>query len=735
MKPPSYLELGRRRAFGRPVKRPVGPVEPPPDPQSVPDFDLGTWRVRPALRRMTRADRIVALDEPTLLALLVLRERPAAGINRDELAARIYGGGNAEDHEPKLRRVLGLLRRVFSEDGAVRIANAPGDAYVLEIGEPVPGRGLKAADSQVLRDDPGAVEAWAGRPRQRWLGIALAVLVVGGLAAGIVRLVDRGHAVMFGTVSHIIPFATEPGLKTSPSFSPDGRQIVYSWQLGDGSGTHLVVRALGGASWRPLTQSDGLDEYPAWSPAGNLIAFERLTPTGCSVFVVAPDTTGERRVGDCDFGAAGPLTWTRDGRAIIYAHRTQAGLPRQIVSLNVDAGTLTGVTNPVVGMPGDSQPVLAPNGRRLVFARARAIGVADLFLLDLGTVAVERTTRDSRPIGGAAFEGGSLAVVFGSPRGGRSALWRSRMNGSGPDLLLASANDLRGPAISNDGRALAFEEWQLTTRMMQYGAAAPLEVRSAGNALERQLQLSPDRSQYVFVANAGGHEQLWFAPVAAGAARAVPVGEADHVESPHWSPDGRTVAFAIARKDRFDLWAVDVGAGTLTRLSSDGTSRAPSFSHDGRWLYFSSARDGHRQIWRQGWPDGAHAEALTSEGGLAALESPDGNALYYVRPDRVGLWLRNPAPGGDESLVLGELSPADWSSWVVQEDAIWFVLRPDTGTPELARFSIANHIVTHLRPLPDLAPESGMTLAPDGKSVIVATVASARADIKLAELD
>ena len=249
------------------------------------------------------------------------------------------------------------------------------------------------------------------------------------------------------------------------------------------------------------------------------------------------------------------------------------------------------------------------------------------------------------------------------------------------------------------------------------------------------MQLSPDRTQFAFVSNAGGHEQLWLAPVGGGTARAIPVGDADYVESPHWSPDGHAVAFATARKGRFDLWTVDVGSGALAQLSHDGTSRAPSFSHDGRWLYFSSSRDGHRQIWRQAWPDGAHAEALTAEGGLAALESPDGNALYYVRPDRVGLWLRNPSPGGDETLVLGELSPADWDNWVVLEDSIWFVLRPDIGPPELAHYSIANHVVSRLRPLPDLAPESGMTLAPDGKSVIVATVATARADVKLAELD
>ena len=167
MRRPGYLQLGKRRAFGRPMKKPVGPVEPAPDPALVADFELGTWRVRPALGRMTRNDRIVALDRPTLLALLILAERPSGGVNRDVLAARIYGGGTAEDHEPKLRRVLGLLRRVLSEDGAVRIANAPGDAYILEVGAPVPGRGLRPFESNVLKDDPGGVDAWSSRKRKR----------------------------------------------------------------------------------------------------------------------------------------------------------------------------------------------------------------------------------------------------------------------------------------------------------------------------------------------------------------------------------------------------------------------------------------------------------------------------------------------------------------------------------------------------------------------------------------
>ena len=47
-KRPSYLELGRRERFGKRASKPVGPIEPPPRPADVADFQLGTWHVQPA---------------------------------------------------------------------------------------------------------------------------------------------------------------------------------------------------------------------------------------------------------------------------------------------------------------------------------------------------------------------------------------------------------------------------------------------------------------------------------------------------------------------------------------------------------------------------------------------------------------------------------------------------------------------------------------------------------------
>jgi dipeptidyl aminopeptidase/acylaminoacyl peptidase len=264
--------------------------------------------------------------------------------------------------------------------------------------------------------------------------------------------------------------------------------------------------------------------------------------------------------------------------------------------------------------------------------------------------------------------------------------------------------------------------------------AALGDARPGGVALDRQAQLSPDRRELVFVSNRSGRDQLWIAPVTGGEARMLTHADVDYLESPRWSPDGRSIAFAGARAGRFDLWAVTVADGRLERLSDDGVSRAPSFSRDGRWLYYANARSGMWQIWRRSWPEAGTAEALTTEGGFASLESRDGDALYYVRPDRRGLWRRNREPGGDETLVTADLAPADWCNWEVTADAVWFVTRPDDGPAELARYSIADDRLTRIRPLPGLLPGSGMTAAPDG-SLIIAAVATARSDLKLATLE
>lgn len=737
MKRPSYLELGRRQAFGRTARKPVGPVDPPPRPEEAEAFDLGSWHVEPAAGRMRRGAREIALDVQTLQILLILAAAPEAGVGREALAVRVFGVAGSEEHGPKLRRCLGFLRRVFSEDGSVRILNAPGDCYVLEVGEPTAERAAPAPESDVLLENPGAISAWMGRGRRYKLAIAVAGIIVTGIAIGLFFLIDGGRVRLFGTVSRVTPLATEPGDKLSPSFSPDGRQLVYAWRGADGT-EKLYVRGVAGGAPRAITRGEGLDSYPVWSPKGDLIAFQRRTGDACIVAVVTPDGGEPRKLNDCDFGGGGPMTWLPDGVALIYAHRTAWYMPSQIVSVAAKDGQMVAVTNPASGMPGDSQPSLAHTGRRLIFARTRAPGVSDLWLIELGGGIPERATKDLKPVQGTAWEPASLSVIAATPRAGRDQLWRIRFDSTPPHLVLALGEDLRSPSLSNDGHALAFERWHIDSRIAQLPNspdASPATPWRAEAAHERGMQVSADGQRVVFVSNRSGHDQLWVAPAAGGAATQLTRTELDYLETPRWSPDGKYVAYTTAQDGRFDVWVCEVASGQLERITDDGHSRAPSFSRDGKWLYMGSSRGGNWQIWRRPWPGDGKPEQVTTEGGLAAIETPDGNALYYVRADRSGLWIRNRGPGGDDALVTPGLAPLDFRNWNVGADSVWFVTRTVDGPPTLARYLLSEGRIVSTRPVPAVLPDSGVTFAPDGKSVWIAETAKTRVDLEIATIE
>ena len=105
-----------------------------------------------------------------------------------------------------------------------------------------------------------------------------------------------------------------PGADTSPSFSPDGRQIVFE---SDRSGTQqLYVMTADGGGQRRISFGGGRYASPVWSPAGNLIAFTRIAGT----FRIGVMNAARRR-------RAHPDRWLAGRRAELGAQRPVRDVP------------------------------------------------------------------------------------------------------------------------------------------------------------------------------------------------------------------------------------------------------------------------------------------------------------------------------------------------------------------------------------------------------------------------
>lgn len=71
----------------------------------------------------------------------------------------------------------------------------------------------------------------------------------------------------------------------------------------------------------------------------------------------------------------------------------------------------------------------------------------------------------------------------------------------------------------------------------------------------------------------------------------------DGPESPSFSPDGRTVAFAAIREGVTDIFTIDLQTGSVTNVTGDTFAEyAPSFSPDGRQLVYSARVGGNDKI-------------------------------------------------------------------------------------------------------------------------------------------
>ncbi len=541
---------------------------------------------------------------------------------------------------------------------------------------------------------------------------------------------------VLATLSLGIPLTSDPGLEEGPDLSPDGQSVAFLTNYPGKPGLSLVHQFVTNGRAQVLA-SDLLEGFPRWSPDGASIAFPRAAAEGTDLVALRLRDRTERILTHFSGSAHRQnildsllFSWSPDGLSILISDRQTSVDPLTIVKVNLSSGERRILTKPSPQLPGDTQPVLSQNGKRLAFVRQQTHSEADIYVQSIDGSDLRRVTYDAAKVDGVVWVDNDRLIFSSSRLAGRTRLWLVGAAGGPPMRLSGDDGNANYPSLrqTHEGSRLVyqFQIWDTNLWKLTLGAAKTLPSRVAASTWpDFNPSPSPANDFLAFVSKRSGSWELWVS--SEDGTRKLTNFNGAYVDSPRWSPDGHTIVFTAQQNGNRDVYFVPASGGEVRRFTTESSEEGrPSFSQDGTSIYFRSNRSGKPQIWKQPLAGGEAVLATQGEG-YEAFESPDGSRLYFVPSRQLsGLWMV-PVGGGRATMVAPDVQESRW--WMAKH-AIYFIVRRT-----IKRLDLVTHVVTEIADLPGDQPlHTGFSVNRDGDTAYWTQIDQHSADVMIATL-
>jgi Tol biopolymer transport system component len=230
------------------------------------------------------------------------------------------------------------------------------------------GQGLRSiGPSPASEISPGNQGAAFSSDGQKILFVATTGINSGSLGSGIFTIgVDGGG--LSPVLSSPGQSSTDPSALTfnSPSYFPNGQEIVFAAVEGFGSEYRIYAMRLDGSDRRQLTS--GYEDYePLVSPDGAEVAFDRIRNRRSAIYTMSSAGSTPRRISasGCDASLGG---FSPDGRRLVFVqscgHNSAA-----LFTMAPDGSHPRRLTR---SRPGtfDTNPTFSPDGQSIAFLRS-----------------------------------------------------------------------------------------------------------------------------------------------------------------------------------------------------------------------------------------------------------------------------------------------------------------------------------------------------------------------------
>ncbi len=533
--------------------------------------------------------------------------------------------------------------------------------------------------------------------------------------------------------SKIVPFSGLPGREVTPSFSPDGNQMVYAWDGGiEGGNLDVYVKIIGAGEPIRLTDNANDELNPVFSPDGKSIAFVRNFPEHNEIILIPALGGAERKL--YEKASYASLSFSPDGKLLAHTNLDVSTNDTGIFLIDLQTNEKRRVTMPENQIV-DHTPRFSPDGKNLAFIRHFTSFQREIFVIPVAGGELRQITKDNVRIYGLAWNNDNENLFFTSFReADRLNLWQISLNGNNPQLISTGSKEMQSLAVSPDGKTLAFTEETMDENIWEISGdqSRPL-IRST--KADHSQQFSPDGNLIVFASDRTGNYEIWISD-ADGKNQRQLTNSKDSKGSPRFSPDGQFIAFDAQTADKSDVYLISVNGGEPKKLTdSDKNNFLPAWSADGKTIFFVSNRSGNNQIWKMPG-EGGKAVQVTEQGAFEMYAAADGKTIIYSKESgKPGIW--SVGVNGEDEKQIPELAKAGiWRSWFVSPKGVYFTAF--TGQPlftikfyNFESRQISDAFNTAKSPL---SYYSNLSVSPDGQKILYARQDQNTSAIMFAEL-
>jgi serine/threonine-protein kinase len=411
--------------------------------------------------------------------------------------------------------------------------------------------------------------------------------------------------------------------------SPDGQWVGYLdnittlKKVSIAGGPAITLTAVGGTGARGATW--GEDGTIVYATNDTSTGLQRISDAGGeSIVLTRPDP--ERREGDHLWPEFLP-----GGQRVLFTITSASGALAEAQVAVLDLRTSAYETV----LRGAYHAHYVPTGHLVYGAegglRAVAFDVQQLVVQGAAVPVVEQVfTTPEGGVDAAVATHGTLAYVSGS-EGAHQLTWVDRA-GNTQGVVGERWTTLRNVTLAPDERRLALH--------LGFGTESAVWIADLGRAVTSRLVSggdpvwSPDGGRLAIDRNSTGAGQVFAVPATGGDEQLLwqaEQGQQAFVDD--WHPDGNRLAVLLVQGGRDRGAVVSTKGGNPVTFDETRDLDEPHFSPDGRWIAYNADRDGGgMEVFVVPFPPTGERFQVSTTGGNQARWRADGRELFYVTP-------------------------------------------------------------------------------------------------------